>query len=90
MVFLSTLLNNLDFYLLNINSNSINYENVFKIYKDRIMNSKNKINYSFKNNDNITFDGELIDLNNDGTLLVRDISQKKTLKISSANNVELT
>jgi BirA family transcriptional regulator, biotin operon repressor / biotin---[acetyl-CoA-carboxylase] ligase len=90
MVFLSTLLNNLDFYLLNLNSNSINYENIFKIYKDRIMNSKNKIQYSFKNNDNITFDGELIDLNNDGTLLVRDISQKKTLKISSANNVELT
>jgi BirA family transcriptional regulator, biotin operon repressor / biotin---[acetyl-CoA-carboxylase] ligase len=88
--FLSKLLNNLDFYLLRIKSNSFIYENIFETYKDRIMNSKNKIHYAFKNNDNITFDGELIDLNNDGTLLVRDILQKKTLKISSANNVDLT
>jgi BirA family transcriptional regulator, biotin operon repressor / biotin---[acetyl-CoA-carboxylase] ligase len=88
MDFLSKLLNNLDIYLLKINSNSFNYENIFEVYKDRIMNSKNKIHYAFKNNDNSTFDGELIDLNNDGTLLVRDSSQNKNLKISSANNVE--
>lgn len=89
MDFLSKLLNNLNFYLLGIDLNSLIYEKIFNIYKDRIMDSKNKIHYAFKNN-NIAFDGELIDLNNDGTLLVRDIQQKKFLKISSASNVELT
>ena len=89
MDFLSKLLNNLDFYLLRSNITSFIHENIFEVYKGRIMSSKNKLHYVFKNNNNITFDGELIDLNNDGTLLVRDSSQNKNLKISSANNVEL-
>jgi biotin-(acetyl-CoA carboxylase) ligase len=88
MDFLSKLLNNLDIYLLRSNIASFFHENIFEIYKGRIMSSKNRIHYAFKSNDNITFDGELIDLNNDGTLLVRDILQNKNLKISSANNFE--
>ena len=53
------------------------------------MNSKNILHYSFKNNDNIPFDGEIIDIACDGSLLVKDTQQKKNLKISSTNNIEL-
>ncbi len=86
--FLSRLLYNLNVSLLKIDTNSFFYDHIFKNYKDRIMNSKNSLQYSFKNDDNEAFEGELIDLARDGSLIVKDIQQKK-LKISSADNVNI-
>jgi biotin-[acetyl-CoA-carboxylase] ligase BirA-like protein len=88
MDFLSKLLDNINTFLLKINTNPFLYECVFKSYKERIMNSKNSLQYVFKN-DNIVLNGELVDLAHDGSLLVKDLQQNKIINISSANNVEL-
>ena len=88
MDFLSKLLDNINIFLLKINTNPFLYESVFKNYKERIMNSKNSLQYVFKN-DNIVLNGELVDLAYDGSLLVKDVQQNKIINISSANNVEL-
>ncbi len=87
--FLSRLIEQLNVSLLKIDTNSFFYENIFKNYKERVMNSKNSLQYSFKNDDNIPFCGEIIDLARDGSLLVKDVQQKIILKISSTNNVEV-
>ena len=88
MDFLSKLLDNINTLLLKINTNPFLYESVFKNYKERIMNSKNSLQYVFKN-DNFVLNGELVDLAYDGSLLVKDVQQNKIINISSANNVEL-
>lgn len=87
--FLSRLIEHLNASLLKIDTNSLFYENIFKNYKERVLNSKNSLQYSFKNDDNIPFCGEIIDLDRDGSLLVKDVQQKIILKISSTNNVEV-
>ncbi len=87
--FLSRLIEHLNAALLSIDTNSFFNENIFKNYKDRVMNSKNSLQYSFKNDDNIPFHGEIIDVARDGSILVKDIQQKTILKISSTSNVEV-
>lgn len=62
---------------------------IVKSYKERIMNPKDPLRYSFKNENNVEFEGKIIDVACDGSLLVRDIQQKKTLRLSSANNVSV-
>ena len=52
------------------------------------MESKNHLNYSF-NVDDMEFDGEIVDVDVDGSLLVKDIRQQKIISISSANSVNL-
>ena len=71
-----------------ISRDPINSARIFNKYKNRIMQSKNNLNYVFNYNNN-TVDGELIDVNTDGTLLVRDHLQQKNIIISSVNDVEL-
>ena len=88
--FLSRLLNSLNIHL----SKTINTEPpldvyIVKSYKERIMNPKHPLHYSFKNENNVEFEGKIIDVSGDGSLLVRDIQQKKTLRLSSANNVSI-
>ncbi len=62
---------------------------IVKSYKERIMNPKDPLRYSFKNENNVEFEGKIIDVACDGSLLVRDIQQKKTLRLSSVNNVSV-
>ena len=61
---------------------------IFTKYRNRVIQSKSKLNYVFKHND-VIVDGELIDVNDDGTLLVRDHLQHKNITISSVNEVDL-
>ena len=88
--FTSRLLNSLNSRL----SKIINTEPALDVcivnsYKERIMNPKDPLRYSFKNENNVEFEGKIIDVACDGSLLVRDIQQKKTLRLSSANNVSV-
>jgi BirA family biotin operon repressor/biotin-[acetyl-CoA-carboxylase] ligase len=88
--FISGLLNSLNIHL----SKTINPEPPLDIYivnsyKERIMNPIHPLHYSFKNENNVEFEGKIIDVSGDGSLLVRDIQQKKTLRLSSANNVSI-
>ena len=88
--FTSRLLNSLNTHL----SKIINTEPaldvcIVKSYKERIMNPKDPLRYSFKNENNVGFEGKIIGVAGDGSLLVRDIQQKKTLRLSSANNVSI-
>lgn len=87
--FLSRMLEHLNASLLKIDTNYFFYDNIFKNYKERVMKSKNSLHYSFKNDDNIPFCGDIIDMARDGSLLVKDDRQKIILKISSTNNVEV-
>lgn len=85
---LSSLLNNLSLYLSKIDHDDFVKELVQKNYQQRIMESKNHLNYSF-NVDDMEFDGEIVDVDADGSLLVKDIRQQKIISISSANSVNL-
>jgi BirA family transcriptional regulator, biotin operon repressor / biotin---[acetyl-CoA-carboxylase] ligase len=86
--FVSRLLNSLNIYLSKIiNSKSFLDDYIVRSYKERIMTSKNYLPYSFKNENNVEFEGKIIDVSDDGSLLVRDIQQKKILRLSSSNNV---
>lgn len=85
---LSSLLNNLSLYLSNIDRDDLVKELVQKNYQQRIMDSKNHLNYSF-NVDDMEFDGEIVDVDVDGSLLVKDVRQQKIISISSANSVNL-
>ncbi|HZH38801.1 MAG TPA: biotin--[acetyl-CoA-carboxylase] ligase, partial [Bacillales bacterium] len=85
---LSSLLNSLSFYLSKIDRDDLVKELVQKNYQQRIMESKNHLNYSF-NVDDMEFDGEIVDVDVDGSLLVKDIQQQKIISISSANSVNL-
>ncbi len=87
--FLSKLLNNLNTYFLKINNTPLFDKIILENYRKRIMNSKNYLCYSFKTNDNISFEGELIDVLRDGSLRVKDVQQKKVIKIFSVNNLDL-
>jgi len=86
--FLSKLINNINFFLLEIIKNSFNYQSIFSIYKEKIMNSKDKLNYTFNNNGN-RFDGEIIDIDPTGSLLVKDRQKNKIIQISSAYSIDL-
>lgn len=86
--FLASLLNGLSLYLSKIDCDDFVKEPVQKNYQQRIMESKNHLNYSF-NVDNIEFDGEIVDVDVDGSLLVKDIRQQKIMSISSANSVNI-
>jgi len=83
---LSKLINNINFFLLEIIKNSFNYQSIFSIYKEKIMNSKDKIKYTFYNNGN-RFDGEIIDIEPNGSLLVKDRQKNKIIQISSTYNI---
>ncbi len=86
--FVSRLLNSLNIYLSKIiNSKSFLDDYVVRSYKERIMTSKNYLPYSFKDENNVEFEGKIIDVSDDGSLLVRDIQQKKILRLSSSNSV---
>ena len=85
---LSSLLNSLSIYLSKIDRDDLVKELVQKNYQQRIMESKNHLNYSF-NVDDMEFDGEIVDVDVDGSLLVKDIRQQKIISISSANSVNL-
>ncbi len=88
--FVSRLLNSLNIRLSKIlNTDPPLDVYIVNNYKDRIMNPKHPLNYSFKNENNVEFEGKIIDVSGDGSLLVRDIQQKKTLRLSSANNVNI-
>lgn len=87
--FLSKLLNNLDVFFSGILSHSFDYGTIFNAYKKRILESKKKLNYVFKKENDKEFDGEIIDLYFDGSLLVKDIQQNKMIQISSAYSVNL-
>ena len=84
--FLSRLIDKLNFFLLEIKINSINYQSIFKIYKEKVMSSKDKINYTFYDNGH-RFDGEIIDIDTTGSLLVKDKQKNKIIKISSIYNI---
>ena len=84
--FLSKLINNINFYLLEIIKNSFNYQSIFNMYKEKIMNSKDKIKYTFNKNGN-RFDGEIIDIEPNGSLLVKDRQKNKIIQISSTYNI---
>jgi len=84
--FLSKLINNINFFLLEIIKNSFNYQSIFSIYKEKIMNSKDKLKYTFYNNGN-RFDGEIIDIEPNGSLLVKDRQKNKIIQISSTYNI---
>jgi len=84
--FLSKLINNINFFLLEIIKNSFNYQSIFSIYKEKIMNSKDKLKYTFYNNGN-KFDGEIIDIEPNGSLLVKDRQKNKIIQISSTYNI---
>ncbi len=87
MKLLSEIINNLETNIINL-SNSTNSTSIFNKYRNRIIHSKTKINYVFKHN-NVIINGEMIDVNDDGTLLVRDNLQRKNIIISSVSDVEL-
>ena len=87
MKLLSEIINKLEINLIDM-QDCINSTRIFNKYKIRIIQSKNTLNYVFKYN-NIIVNGELIDVNQDGTLLVRDHLQQKNIIISSVNEVEL-
>ncbi len=86
--FLSSLLNNLSLYMSKIDCDEFTRELIQKNYQQRIMESKSHFNYSF-NVDDVAFDGEIVDVDADGSLLVKDIQQQKIISISSANGVNL-
>ena len=86
--FLSKLIDNLNSFLLEIIENSFNYQSIFKIYKEKILNSKDKVNYTFYNNGN-RFDGEIMDIEPTGSLLVKDRQKNKIIQISSTYNINL-
>jgi BirA family biotin operon repressor/biotin-[acetyl-CoA-carboxylase] ligase len=86
--FLSRLIDKLNFFLLEIKINSINYQSIFKIYKEKVMSSKDKINYTFYDNGH-RFDGEIIDIDTTGSLLVKDKLKNKIIKISSIFNIHI-
>jgi BirA family biotin operon repressor/biotin-[acetyl-CoA-carboxylase] ligase len=86
--FLSRLLNNLSHNLSNIESDTFVNENILNNYIKRIMESRSHIVYSF-NVDEKAFEGEIVDVDIDGSLLVKDIVQQKIIKIHSANSVNL-
>ena len=50
------------------------------------MNSKDKLKYTFYNNGN-KFDGEIIDIEPNGSLLVKDRQKNKIIQISSTYNI---
>jgi BirA family biotin operon repressor/biotin-[acetyl-CoA-carboxylase] ligase len=86
--FLSSLLDGLNTYLSKIIDTEPSLDDyIVKSYRERIMNPKNSFHYSFKNENSVEFEGKIIDVSDDGSLLVRDIQQKKTRRLSSANNV---
>ncbi|HEY6534437.1 MAG TPA: biotin--[acetyl-CoA-carboxylase] ligase [Candidatus Nitrosocosmicus sp.] len=87
MKLLSEIINKLEINLIDT-QDPINSTKIFNKYKNRIIQSKNNLNYVFNYNNN-TVNGELIDVNTDGTLLVRDHLQQKNIIISSVNEVEL-
>jgi BirA family biotin operon repressor/biotin-[acetyl-CoA-carboxylase] ligase len=86
--FLSKLLDNLNFLLLDIIKDSFNYQSIFKLYKEKILNSKDKLKYTFNNNGN-RFDGEIIDIDSTGSLLVKDRQKNKIIQISSVYSINL-
>jgi BirA family biotin operon repressor/biotin-[acetyl-CoA-carboxylase] ligase len=87
--FISKLLNNLNIFFMDIVSHSIDFQSVFRLYKKKIMESKNCLVYVFKKDDDRDFDGEIIDLLSDGSLLVRDIKQNRVIQLYSSYNVNL-
>jgi BirA family biotin operon repressor/biotin-[acetyl-CoA-carboxylase] ligase len=87
--FISKLLNNLNVFFLDIVSNSIDYNIIFELYKKRIMESKNHLNYTFRNSEDKEFEGVIIDLSFNGSLLVKDLRQNQTVHISSSYSVNL-
>ena len=86
--FISSLLSRLNiFFSKIIKTEYVLDDYVVKSYRERIIRSKDFLPYSFKNENNVGFEGKIIDVSDDGSLLVRDIQHKKTLRLSSANNV---
>jgi BirA family biotin operon repressor/biotin-[acetyl-CoA-carboxylase] ligase len=86
--FLSNLLNSMSIYFSKIGNDTFVKEQIINDYQQRIMESKNHVNYSFNRN-NVSFEGEIVNVDIDGSLLVKDIQQKKIIRISSANSVDL-
>jgi BirA family transcriptional regulator, biotin operon repressor / biotin---[acetyl-CoA-carboxylase] ligase len=88
--FMSSLLSSLNiFFSKIIKTDYILDDYIVKSYKERIIRSKDFLPYSFKNENNVEFEGKIIDVSDDGSLLVRDIHHKKIVRLSSANNVNV-
>ncbi len=86
--FLSSLLNHLSHYLSKIDRDTFVSEHILKNYRQRIMESINHMDYTF-NVDEMAIEGEIVDVDIDGSLIVKDIKQQKIMKIYSANSVNL-
>jgi BirA family biotin operon repressor/biotin-[acetyl-CoA-carboxylase] ligase len=86
--FLSTLLSKLSHYFSKIEGKPFVKSHIFDNYQRRIMESKDHLPYSFKLDD-VLFEGVIVNVDADGSLLVRDNQQQKILKITSANCVNL-
>ncbi|MGN6349496.1 MAG: biotin--[acetyl-CoA-carboxylase] ligase [Candidatus Nitrosocosmicus sp.] len=86
---ISRLLNNLNVFFIGIESGSIDYNIIFELYKKRIMESKNHLNYAFRNSEDKEFEGEIIGLSFNGSLFVKDLQQNRTIHISSSYSVNL-
>ena len=84
--FLSKLIDNLNFFFIEIKKNTFNYQSILETYKEKIMNSKDKIKYTFYDNGN-RFDGEIIDIEPNGSLLVKDRQKNKIIQLSSTYNI---
>jgi BirA family biotin operon repressor/biotin-[acetyl-CoA-carboxylase] ligase len=88
--FISSLLSSLNiFFSKIINTEYILDDYIVKSYKERIIRAKDFLPYSFKNENNVEFEGKIIDVSDDGSLIVRDTQHQKILRLSSANNVNV-
>jgi BirA family biotin operon repressor/biotin-[acetyl-CoA-carboxylase] ligase len=88
--FISSLLSGLNiFFSKMIKTGYILDDHVVKSYKERIIRSKDFLPYTFRNETNVEFEGKIVDVSDDGSLLVKDVQNKKVLRLSSANNVNM-
>ena len=88
--FISSLLSGLNiFFSKIIKTGYILEDHVVKSYKERIIRSKDFLPYTFRNETNVEFEGKIVDVSDDGSLLVKDVQNKKVLRLSSANNVNM-
>ncbi len=88
LIILSTMLNKLNSFILNLGDSSFK-RNILNNYKKRILDSKNQLKYTFKKNDD-EFEGEIANIEDDGSILVNNLddeNNKELIKIISSFDV---